>query len=131
MIVDLESKEVGGWFDIKGGGRVQLRLRNEQDEKDLRAACVSAVVEYPLLDGKYQRFETEKIDTELFVTMSWDRNIKSFEGLTDRQSKAIPVTMENKVALMKQYAPFREAVEEGLKSLKSDESKRTAVAEKN
>ena len=131
MIVDLEDKEFSGWFNIKGGGRVNLRLRNEQDEKDIRAACISTIVEYPLLDGKYERFESEKTDIELYVTMSWDRNIKSWEGIFDKKKRAIPVNAENKALLMKRYPPFREAVEAGSKARKADESKKSAVAEKN
>jgi|SRR3972149_3634453 len=132
MFVDLNQKEVSGWFDIKGGGRVHLRLRTEEDEREIRAACVTTAVEYPLLDGKYQRFETEKTDMERFVTMSWERNIKGWEGICDRKTKkAIPVTDENKVRLMKLVPSFREAYEEGLKALKKNEAAQAEELEKN
>lgn len=131
MIVDLEDKEVTGTFDLPGGGKVHLRLRNEQDEKEIRAACITPVVEYPLLDGKYQRFESEKTDLDLFFEMSMDRNITGWDDLFDRNEKPIPVTAKNKVALMKLVPVFRDAVNAGIKALKEKEAAEAKALEKN
>ena len=131
MIVDLEEKEESGSFELKGGGKIYLKLRNEADEKEIRAACVKTVVEYPLLDGKYQRFESEKTDMILFVEMCWDKNITGWDDLFDCNEKSIPVTKENKVLLMKRVPLFREAVENGLQALKEAEKNRAAQVSKN
>ena len=131
MIVDLTDKEVSGCFELKGGGKIYLRLRNEQDEKEIRAACVTKVVEYPLLDGKYQRFESEKIDTDRFLEMCWDKNITGWEDLFDCNNKPIPVTAENKTLLMYKAPAFREAVTDGLKALQEETKTKAEELEKN
>ena len=130
MNVCLTDKEEKGSFELKGGGKVHLRLRNEADEKEIRAACVTTVAEYPFLDGKYQRFENEKIDTDLFLLMCWDKNIVGWEGILE-DKKPVPVTKENKVALMKRSEDFREAVQNGLKALQEASKVRAEAAEKN
>ena len=131
MIVDLQDKEERGSFELKGGGKVHLRLRNEADEKEIREACVTAVIEYPLLGGKYQRFESEKTDMNLFVEMSWDKNITGWDSIFDRNKKEIPVTKENKVLLMKMVPQFNEAVTNGLKALREALVSKQAALEKN
>lgn len=130
MNVDLTEKEEKGSFDLKGGGKVHLRLRNEADEKEIRKACVTTVVDYPFLDGKYQRFENEKTDTDLFLLMCWDKNIVGWDGILE-DKKPVPVTKENKVALMKRSEDFREAVQNGLKALQEASKVRAEAAEKN
>jgi hypothetical protein len=131
MIVDLEDKEVKGTFELKGGGKVHLRLRNEQDEKEIRAACVTTTVEYPFLDGQYRRFEVEKTDTDKLLEMSWDRNITGWDDLFDKNKKPIPVTTKNKALLMRVASEFREAVTDGLKALQDDAKVKAKAVEKN
>jgi hypothetical protein len=141
MNVDLQGKEERGSFDLKGGGKVHLRLRNEQDEKEIRAACVTTVVEYPwlpdvdesgkpLTTGKYVRFESEKTDTDLFLLMCWDRNITGWEGVLE-DKKPVSVTPENKVLLMRKSADFRDAVTSGLQALQDALKLKAEQAEKN
>jgi hypothetical protein len=130
MNVDLQDKEERGSFDLKGGGKVHLRLRNEQDEKEIRAACITPVVEYPFLDGKYQRFETEKTDTDLLLSMCWDKNITGWEGILE-DKKPVPVTKENKALLMRKSADFRDAVTNGLEALREASKAKAEQAEKN
>jgi hypothetical protein len=85
-----------------------------------------------LTTGKYTRFESEKTDMELYVTMSWERNIVGWEGLADKKTQAaLPVTNENKVALIKQVPAFREAVEAGLKVLKESETAKAEAVQEN
>lgn len=131
MIVDLEDKEVAGTFELPGGGKIHLRLRNEADEKKIRAACITSAVEYPLLDGKYQRFESEKTDVDLYYAMGTDANISGWEGILDKNEKPIPCTLENKVLLMKLSPVFRDAVSAGIKALKEKEEKEAKESEKN
>ena len=140
MNVDLQDKEERGSFDLKGGGKVHLRLRGETDEKEIRAACMTTVVEYPyLLDvvngetqttGKYVRFESEKTDMDLFLSMCWDKNIIGWDGVLE-DKKPVPVTPENKVLLMRKSAAFREAVTNGLEALQTASKTRAEQAEKN
>ncbi len=131
MNVDLTDKEERGSFDLKGGGKVHLRLRTDQDEKEIRAACVTSVVEFPLLDGKHQRFETEKTDTEQYVEMAWDKNIVGWDEIYDVNKKPVPITKENNVLLMKLVPTFNKAVADGLKALKEASTDRAEQAEKN
>lgn len=130
MNVNLQDNEERGTFDLKGGGKVHLRLRNEQDEKEIRAACVTSAVEYPLLDGKYQRFETEKTDMTKYVEMSWEKNIVGWDGVMD-DKKPVPVTKENKIKLMKMVPEFNEAVTDGLKALREASKSKADRTEKN
>lgn len=140
MIVDLQDKEEAGTFDLKGGGKVHLRLRNEADEKEIREACVKTVVEYPYLfdvvdgktltTGKYVRFESEKTDTDLFLALCWDRNIIGWEGVLEN-GELVPVTKENKVLLMEKSVAFQEAVTNGLKALQGAFKTKSEQAEKN
>jgi len=131
MIVDLEEKEESGSFELKGGGKVHLRLMSAKDVKEVRDASTTIVPEYPLLDGKYQRFEAEKFDVELFVEMRLDRNITGWDDLFDKNEKPIPVTKENKVLLMAMIPEFREAVDNGLAALKEAEAAKAEQSEKN
>jgi len=137
MIVDLEEKEVAGTFELKGGGKVHLRLRNEKDEKEIRAVCVSEVTEYPLLKdpvtGKedYRPFTHEKTDTDRRLEMSWDRNITGWDDLFDKNEKPIPVTKGNKVLLMTRVPEFLQAVMDGIKALMEKEKAKAKAAEKN
>lgn len=140
MIVDLTEKEEKGSFELKGGGKVHLRLRNDKDEKEINAATLTEVVEYPLLKdlsdptGKrenYVRFPSEKRDTNLYIEMSWDKNITGWDDLFDCNKKPIPVTKENKILLMRMVPEFGEAVIAGMKILKENEKKKQEELPKN
>lgn len=140
MNVDLAEKEEKGSFDLKGGGKVHLRLRNEKDEEEIAAACVTTVVEYPWLPdivdgqpqttGKYVRFESEKTDWKLKLPMCWDRNITGWDGVLEN-GKPVPVTEENKSSLMRHNPAFSEAVTKGLEALQAASKVRAKAAEKN
>ena len=131
MIVDLAEKEVTGTFELDGGGKVHLRLLTGTDLREMRKACTSSAVEYPKLDGKFQRFEAESFDGEKWTQMSRDRNIVGWDDLFDRNETPIPVTSENRALLMERVPAFREAVEAGNKALKEGEAARVEAAEKN
>jgi hypothetical protein len=141
MEVDLKKKETeSGWFDIKGGGRVHVRLLSVDDIVAMRKACFSPVVEYPLLKdpktGKedYRRFESEKFDGDLWETMKNDLGILGWDVMVNKETKQpIEVTTENKNLLMfPGVCPsFCEAVEKGMASLKEAEKAKAAASEKN
>jgi hypothetical protein len=131
MIVDLNEKTESGWFDLEGGGRVHLRLLDITDIRDMRKACLKTVPEYPKLDGKYQRFEGQEFDNDLWNEMLWDRTIIGWEGIFDRDERPIPVTKEHKVLLMMRVSEFVKVYEEGIKALKAAEEARAEAAEKN
>src|SRR5574343_1261981 len=137
MIIDLEDKEESGWFDLRDGGRIHLRLLSSKDVREIGKATRKTVSEYPLLkdpatgkDG-YQRFERQEFNFELFYSMRLDRNILGWEKLFDRNKKEIPVTQENKVLLYERVPEFRDTVEKGLKALKDAETARVEASEKN
>lgn len=131
MIVDLEDKEEAGSFEIKGGGKVHLRLLGSKDLKEMKAACFTNVVEYPLLDGKYQRFEARKFDEDLWEEMRWDKGIIGWDSIFDRNGQAIPVTKENKLLLIQKVTDFRDAVEAGFKLLREADKQKAEGQEKN
>jgi len=138
MIVDLEEKTESGTFELKGGGKVTIRLLTVNDLRDIRKATGKTVAEYPLLkDPKtgemvYRRFEGFHFDGDLFDEMKWDRIIIGWENLFDKNKKPIPCTKEMKVLLMTsgKALEFVEAVENGLKALQeADEAKSKAASE--
>lgn len=131
MIVDLTDKTESGWFDLGGGGRLQLRLLDIDDLKAMRKACIRTVPEYPKIDGKYQRFEGREFNGDLWEEMLWDRTIMGWESIFDRNEQAIPVTKENKALLMTRVPEFVRAYEEGMKALKAADEERAGAAEKN
>lgn len=136
MIVDLEEKTEDGWFDLRDGGRVHLRLMSSDDVREMRKACFATVTEYPLLEGddgvkRHQRFEGKRFDEDLWDEMRWDLCIIGWENICDRNQAPVPVSKENKVLLMSRVPEFFMAVEEGMKALKEAEKAKSEDARKN
>jgi hypothetical protein len=131
MIVDLTDKEQKGRFDLDGGGWVELRLLSVQDLKDMRDACIKMVAEYPMLDGKYQRFERMEFNSDLWDEIRYDRSIVAWGDIFDKNEKPIPCTKEMKVLLMTRVPEFIEAYDEGMKALKDAENTKAEEQEKN
>lgn len=136
MIVDLEEKTEEGWFDLRDGGRVHLRLMSSTDVKEMRKACFTTVAEYPLLEdeaGKasYKRFEARRFDEDLWEEMRWDRCVLGWENVFDRNMTPVPVTKENKYLLMSKVPEFIKSVEDGMKALKDAEQARIEEEIKN
>jgi hypothetical protein len=136
VIVDLEDREEKGTFELKGGGKVHLRLLSAEDLREMRAACVKNVPEYPLLKDpetgkeRYFRFEREEFDGEKFRKMQLDRNITGWDGITEN-GKPVEATLENKSRLYSSVPDFREAVDNGIEALKAAEKARLEASEKN
>jgi hypothetical protein len=141
MEVDLKKKETeSGWFDIKGGGRVHVRLLSVDDIAAMRKACFSPVVDYPLLKDpktgreEYRRFESERFNDNLWEEMKNDLAIIGWDAMVNKETKKpIEVTKENKNLLMFPGVcpPFREAVEKGMASLKEAEKIKAEAVIKN
>ncbi|PKN20883.1 MAG: hypothetical protein CVU71_03640 [Deltaproteobacteria bacterium HGW-Deltaproteobacteria-6] len=140
MIVDLERKPTeSGSFELKGGGKVHLRLMDSEDIRELQKACMTSVPEYPLLKNpetgkdEYRRFDAPKFDGDLWDEMMWDRVITGWDDLFDKDKKPIPCTKENKVLLMTcgKAKEFVDAVNNGLKTLKDQDKARSEATEKN
>ena len=129
-VFDLEEKP-GSWFEMEGGGRVQLKPLAAPAWKAIRAKSVKSVAEYQKLDGKWERFEVEKKDDDLQNTLFWDAVIISWEGLFDGKGNEIPCTAENKALLMLTQPKFSKFIGECIEVLNQDESARAEASEKN
>lgn len=127
------GEQAGAWFDLPGGGRVQIRTITPEDWRDIQRATVTyGPPEYPKLDGKFQRFQSEIVDKELQLDMIWDRTILAWEGILDRNGKEIPCTSEWKTRLMLMKSPdFRDFYNEKINGMMEADAGAEAVAEKN
>ena len=141
MIVDIEKKETeSGWFDLEGGGRVNVRLLSADDVREMRKLCETVTSEYPLLlvdpndetkGREYRRFDVPRFDGDLWEAELSDRSILGWEAILDRNKKPVPVTREYKALLMQIAPKFREAVEAARKVLKERDAEKAEAAEKN
>lgn len=131
MIVDLENKSESGRFDLPDGGWVELRLLTAKDLKDMREACAKVIPEYPLLDGKYQRFERTEFNNDLWDEMRYDRTITAWGDIYDKNEKPIPCTKEMKGLLMTSVVEFIKAYNEGMKALKGADEQKSEAQEGN
>lgn len=129
-VLDIGEK-VGSWFDMDGGGRVQLRTLDAADLRVIRRHAVKKGAEYKRIDGKAERFEFDVVDEDLQNELFWDRIITAWENLIDGKGAEIPCTKENKVLLMSRSAKFAKLVAEALKLLAADESAALEQAAKN
>ncbi len=129
-IIDLDDK-VEKWFEMEGGGRVQLRLLSADDFKEIDKQTVKKKVEYRKVDGTPARFDVEASDTELRNHLFWDRAIVAWENIFDRNEAEIPCTSENKILLMSKSIKFAEFVADGFRVMREDGIKRTEESEKN
>ncbi|MEN6615115.1 MAG: hypothetical protein ABFD12_01015 [Syntrophorhabdus sp.] len=130
-VFDLEESGKGAWFDMEGGGRVQLRPIPPSVLKDIRKQTVTKKVEYKRIEGKAERFEVEVINNDLQDALFWDYCIVSWEKVLDANGTPIPCTKENKLKLMTLSLKFTKIVGEGLKTLTDDEAGKAAELEKN
>jgi hypothetical protein len=152
MIVDIEERPPeSGTFELKGGGKVTIRLLTVKDIKEIHKATATIVHEYPLLkdpktgEESYRQFAVPKFDGDLWDEMQWDRSIIGWEDLFDKNGKPVPVTKEMKVLLMSEevlqpsgkvkakprFPEFHNAVMAGLKTLQKTEKERAESLEKN
>jgi len=127
---NIEDKP-GTWFDMEGGGRLQLRTMMLDDWKAIRKQTVKKRVDFKKVDGTPGRFEFEETDEDLQNELFWDRVIVNWEHFFDSKKKPIPCTKENKVLLMTRSAKFAKVMLESLKTLAEDQEVEAEAAEKN
>lgn len=129
-VIDLESKR-GVWFEMDGGGRVQLRTLTAEDLRAIKKATTKKRTEFKKVEGTPGRFEYEEVNDELQNEMFWDRVIVAWENLYDGKGGEIPCTKENKVLLVLKSIQFSKFVADSLKELSDAEAEEMGAAEKN
>jgi hypothetical protein len=138
-VLDIEEK-AGVWFDMEGGGRVQLRALSAEDWRKIRKATVAVkpfVHEYEVkINGvavkKFEVLNQEVIDPDLQIIMTNDMSIVGWENLFDKNENPIPCTAENKSRLMYLKDPtFRDFVNEKISILNGIEAEKVGASEKN
>ena len=61
-----------------------------------------------------------EVNEKLQSQLMWDAIVVSWEGIVDEAGKKIPVTTENKVSFMQNWAAFAVLVSEGLEQMTTD-----------
>ena len=133
-VFDLDNEEKGAWFDMEGGGRVQIQVLSPSDWIKINKATVKRgdPIVKEIGGGKYQLFEREILDRDLQIEMCNDMSIVTWENLFDGKNNPIPCTKENKARLMfMKDNRFRDFVNEKIGILNGIETERKETAEKN
>ncbi|MHB8109757.1 MAG: hypothetical protein ACYDHW_06965 [Syntrophorhabdaceae bacterium] len=137
MIFDLSEKPAV-WFDLPGGGKVQLRapsmsdvLRIETESTENRPFLLEPVNEKgERLPPRVLNHEIQNIEKR--ARLYNDCTIVGWEGLVDANNKPIPCTPEMKTALMRLPDPtFRDFVREKLALLDEAEKGKAEEQIKN
>jgi hypothetical protein len=129
-LIDIEDI-LPRWFEMEGGGRIQLRTISVADFKAIQKQTVRKKVDYKKIEGTPGRFEYEAIDQDLQNELYWDAVIVGWENLIDKNEKPIPCTRENKTLLMTRSKKFLEFVVESLKVLAEEEAAQQETERKN
>jgi len=129
-VFDLTEKP-STWFDLDGGGRVQLRSITADDWKEIRKQTVKKKVDFKKVDGTPARLEYEEVNEELQNELFWDKIIVDWENFFDGKGNLIPCTKENKILLMMRSVKFQKFISECHKTLADDEAQQAEEAGKN
>ena len=129
-VFNLDEK-TGFWFDMEGGGRLQLRTIDVTDWKAIRNRTVKKKVDFKKVEGTPGRFEFEEVNEDLQNELFWDQVIVSWENFFDSKGSPIPCTKENKILLMSRSVKFAKFVGDCLKQMAEDEAIQAEQAEKN
>ena len=129
-VLNIEDKP-GIWFEMEGGGRIQLKPMTADTMKTIRKQTVEKKAEYKKVDGKAERFEFESVNEDLQNELFWDHIIVGWEKLFDSKNVVIPCTKENKLLLMSRSAKFANFISESLKKINDDEVKEAETTLKN
>ena len=129
-VIDIEDKG-GTWFEMEGGGKVQIRTITTEDFKAIQKQTVKKRVDFKKVDGTPGRFEYQEVNEDLQNELFWDAVILGWENLFDAKENPIPCTKANKLLLMSRSAKFVSFISDSLKSLQDDEALKTENAEKN
>ncbi len=129
-VIDLSDKPAK-WFELEGGGRVQLQTVSADAFKAIQKQTVKRKVDFKKIEGTPARLEYEEVNTDLQNELFWDAVIIAWENLSDKNGKPIPCTKENKVLLMTRSAMFVKFITDSLKAVSEDEAKVAEQAAKN
>ncbi len=121
----------GAWFDLEGGGRIQLRLMDGDTLRAIHSQTAKTRVEYKRVEGKAERFEVEQIDHDLRTALFWDHVIVAWDNFLDAHGETIPCTRETKLLLLSRSARFAKFVGECLEKLNADQAMNAEALEKN
>jgi len=129
-LIDTEEL-IPRFFEMEGGGRVQLKTISVSDFKAIQKKTVRKKVDYQKVGGTPGRFEYEDVDQDLQNDLYWDAVIVGWENLVDKNGVDIPCTRENKNLLMTRSKKFLDFVVESLKTLADDDAAAKEAAGKN
>ena len=129
-VINLEERK-STWFEMDGGGRVELRTLSYDALKTINKQSTRKRVDFKKVEGTPGRFEYEEVNEELQNELFWDHCILSWKYLFDSKEVEIPCTKENKVLLMTKSAQFAKFISDSLETLNEDEVVQSEVAEKN
>jgi len=136
-IINTEEKP-GVWFEMEGGGRVQLRALGPADWRKILSATETQkpYLYEPINEdgskGKPVMMTYEYTDKIKRVEMTNDATIVAFENLFDKNGKPIPCNYEQKTNLMSLEDPtFRDFVNEKIKTLQEAEADHVEQVSKN
>ena len=129
-VIDLDEP-VGKWFEMEGGGRVQLRTLTADILKAIRKQTVKKKVDFKKVEGTPVRLEYEEVNEDLQNELFWEQIIIAWENLFDGKGNEIPCTKENKILLMTRSVKFARFISDSLKTLAEDEQRELEASEKN
>ena len=129
-VINLEERK-STWFEMDGGGRVELRTLSYDALKTISKQSTRKRVDFKKVEGTPGRFEYEEVNEELQNELFWDHCILSWENLFDSKEVEIQCTKENKVLLMTKSAQFAKFISDSIETLNEDEVVQSEVAEKN
>lgn len=121
----------GVWFDLEGGGRLQLRAMTAEILAGIRKQTVKRRVEYKRVEGRAERFEVDEVDRDLENALFWDHVIVAWEHLLDAKAVPIPCDRTHKLLLLAKSPRFLKFVSECLDRLQNDEAQHAEAAQKN
>jgi hypothetical protein len=129
-VLNLEEKE-GKWFEMEGGGKVELRSLSYDALKKIDKQVSVKRVDFKKVEGTPERFEYKETNEDLQNELFWDYCIISWENLFDSKEKEIPCTKDNKVLLMTKSVMFAKFISDSLQILTESETKQAEALEKN
>ncbi len=119
------------FFEMEGGGRVQLKIVSAGEFKEIRKQTVKKRVDFKKVDGVPGRFPFEEVDEDLQNELFWDAVIVSWENFSNKKGDPIPCTTGNKILLMTRSNKFSKFVVDSLKTLAEEEAVQAEIVSKN
>jgi len=124
------TEDKGTWFyfeDNEKKGGVKLRTLLPKDFKSIQKRTQKKNVKY----RGDQRHEWVETNTDLEQSLTWDHCIIEWEGVEDKNGKALTCNQENKAMLMESSMQFLSFITEKLEMLNNDQLGLDSELEKN